>query len=502
LLGLDPDTREVTLLAKLEPDARDVVVVPESSAPWNETVYVTRFRSAEILTLDESLSIKYREAPLPSQSFDPSALPADFRGRQAEDAGRIDMDSSVAWRAARTTDGFVLLHQRGRRQSLALGEPVRSAPTGAYGTDLADDPCSKVVGPAVTFVGHDGRRTFSRQLQGHLFVDVAASDGWIALAEAGALDIGAPTSRPLSPTTRTSERAAGLTLPRSGENVPVVSLFRRFSLDFSDASPLGCEPSGAIVTVPEYNQAVAVAFNPTRPSELVALLRDPAQLLLVDLEAATQTTVELSSWRTGDTGHDLFHRSTPSGIACANCHPEGGDDGRVWVFDGVDERRTQSLEVGLRGTAPFHWRGDLEGFSAVVDDVFVSRMGGAPQSEERLLALESWLYQLERPAPLRDPSDSLALEGQALFESPLVGCSGCHSGPALTNNQSYDVGTGEVLQVPSLIGVAYRSPLMHDGCAADLWARFEPNCGGRSHGTTSELTLDQLSALIAYMEAL
>jgi hypothetical protein len=138
----------------------------------------------------------------------------------------------------------------------------------------------------------------------------------------------------------------------------------------------------------------------------------------------------------------------------------------------------------------------------VVDDVFVSRMGGAPQSEERLLALESWLYQLERPAPLRDPSDSLALEGQALFESPLVGCSGCHSGPALTNNQSYDVGTGEVLQVPSLIGVAYRSPLMHDGCAADLWARFEPNCGGRSHGTTSELTLDQLSALIAYMEAL
>lgn len=52
--------------------------------------------------------------------------------------------------------------------------------------------------------------------------------------------------------------------------------------------------------------------------------------------------------------------------------------------------------------------------------------------------------------------------GQALFSGDAA-CSTCHTGALMTNNQTLDVGTGGRFQVPSLIGVSYRTPLMHNG---------------------------------------
>ena len=51
-----------------------------------------------------------------------------------------------------------------------------------------------------------------------------------------------------------------------------------------------------------------------------------------------------------------------------------------------------------------------------------------------------------------------AERGKALFHSGTVGCAACHGGPDLTNNQSYDVGTGGVFQVPQLHGLKLRAP--------------------------------------------
>ena len=70
----------------------------------------------------------------------------------------------------------------------------------------------------------------------------------------------------------------------------------------------------------------------------------------------------------------------------------------------------------------------------------------------------------------------------ALFESMDIGCSGCHSGPRLTDNSTRLVGTGGAFQVPSLLGLAARAPYMHDGCAKTLRDRFTNLCaGGNSH---------------------
>ena len=64
-----------------------------------------------------------------------------------------------------------------------------------------------------------------------------------------------------------------------------------------------------------------------------------------------------------DTGHLIFHANAGGGLACASCHPEGGEDGRVWNFVCAGARRTQSIRGGISETAPFHWDGSEHDFS-------------------------------------------------------------------------------------------------------------------------------------------
>ncbi|MEI8257298.1 MAG: c-type cytochrome, partial [Deltaproteobacteria bacterium] len=105
--------------------------------------------------------------------------------------------------------------------------------------------------------------------------------------------------------------------------------------------------------------------------------------------------------------------------------------------------------------------------------------------------------------PLVPPGNAAAADrGRALFQDTTVACASCHVAPLFTNNASMDVGTGGTFQVPSLRGLRWRAPFMHDGCAPTLRDRFGP-CGGReAHGHTAALTPAQLDDLVAYMETL
>jgi hypothetical protein len=64
------------------------------------------------------------------------------------------------------------------------------------------------------------------------------------------------------------------------------------------------------------------------------------------------------------------------------------------------------------------------------------------------------------------------------------------------------VGTGEPFRVPSLVGVRWRAPYLHDGRAPTLRDRFGPNCGGDLHGHTSQLTQSQINDLVTYLDTL
>ena len=93
-------------------------------------------------------------------------------------------------------------------------------------------------------------------------------------------------------------------------------------------------------------EVVAVAYTPD--GTVVAQTREPATLALSDRDGV----ISLSTVKAADTGHALFHANAGGGLACASCHPEGGEDGRVWRFACLGPRRTQSLRGGWRRRPP------------------------------------------------------------------------------------------------------------------------------------------------------
>ena len=228
--------------------------------------------------------------------------------------------------------------------------------------------------------------------------------------------------------------------------------------------------------------------------------REPAALEII----TANRKIILSYERRADTGHTVFHANAGNGLACASCHPEGGEDGRVWTFQKIGARRTQSLRGGVLATAPFHWNGDLKDIPHLMKEVFESRMNGPQLTAEQHQRLGEWLDTIPAISS-SPPRDAAAMErGQLLFHSASVGCATCHAGALRTDNRTVDVGTGRALQVPSLRGVAFRAPFMHDGCAATLADRFASKAcgGGDKHGVTSKLTPAQIADLSAYVEAM
>jgi len=117
-------------------------------------------------------------------------------------------------------------------------------------------------------------------------------------------------------------------------------------------------------------------------------------------------------------------------------------------------------------------------------------------------AVGAWLERVPAPAPPAVVDAASVARGQALFESPVVGCTTCHSGALLTNNAIVDVGTGGQFKVPSLLGVGARPPYLHDGCAPTLADRFGACGGGDQHGHTSQLAAQDIADLVAFLETL
>jgi len=245
-------------------------------------------------------------------------------------------------------------------------------------------------------------------------------------------------------------------------------------------------------------QPIAVAFDPA--NDFVVQTRQPAQLVILSGSGGSIGTIPLSTASRADTGHDIFHTQAGGMIACASCHPEGRDDGHVWLLDN-DRRRTPSLRGTIAGTAPYHWPGDEPDLVVLVNDVYTVRMSGVTLASDQMTALNGWVQSIPAPPAPTWVNAGAVQRGKALFDSASVGCVTCHSGPKFTNNQTMDVGTGGAFQVPPLVGVGWRTPLMHDGCAATIGDRFGA-CATPQHGSTRSLTAGNVSDLTAYLETL
>ncbi len=246
-------------------------------------------------------------------------------------------------------------------------------------------------------------------------------------------------------------------------------------------------------------QAIAAAFAGKNGADLIVQSREPASLFIMTPDRkAPWKEIKLSTESREDTGHAIFHSNSGGFLACASCHAEGGDDGRTWLFV-EGERRTPSMMGTMRDTeGPFHWDGSMRDMRHLVEHVFVSRMSGPHVDDAQVETLKNYLVRIPEPVRVEKPADAVN-RGAVLFKQR--GCEGCHTGANLTNHTVHDVGTGGMFKVPSLVGVAWRAPFIHNGCARTLAERFTA-CGGDKHGDIAGLTKAQIDDLATYLESL
>lgn len=496
---------------RVERDLRDVIVTAQG-------LKLTKFRTAEVLTLDASGQIIARVLPPPVPRFDFGGGIDLGGGGGAPMDGSFPAPASTAWRTIALSDGrLVMSHQRRAKNILDSESP------GGYGGECGGGP----IEDAVTVIPPDGTGAgpmpVARIGRGALPVDIAVSRSGdkLAVATAGSRKVTVvSTSVALS---MPDEDKCEPPEPMPCEDLPPG--------DDAPPPPSGGGGSGTTGGAPDIgiccedkdrdgrcdddddDEDDDMDEGGERLGPPTSLGWTPAGDLLVYYPEApaivvrTQGTdfahrIDLPGGAANDAGRNVFHRQTSIGISCASCHPEGRDDGITWLFASDGPRRTQSLAGSILERAPYHWKGDEASLPVLLDDVFAKRMSGGVLTEREKVALGPWLNRIAAPAP--SPGDPAAVErGRVLFEAPSVGCVSCHNGALFTNNLMFDVGTGGQFKVPSLLGLANRGPFLHTGCAPTLMDRFT-TCAGPAgvHGDTSKLTAAQLADLVTYLESL
>ncbi|HEY2366639.1 MAG TPA: hypothetical protein VGH87_09645, partial [Polyangiaceae bacterium] len=387
LVGMDAHVGPPTRSFVVERDLRDVIATPAGLS-------VTTFRSANVLRLDAKATILRRDT-----------LP-DVESHAAH----------VAWRAAQSPNGAVVIaHQV---ESTAFLSSVANG-YGGCGKGATSDanfvgkPCDEQPGAvvsALTVVAADGSIVANRIFPATLPVDVAVSRDGTRYAVAAAGDAFVPG-------------LDGVMWFDAKGNVTQSASLMMGQLQKLQA-PM--------------RQPVAIAFGAGH--DVVVQTREPAELWFFDDAGHQKAVVKLASSSTRDSGHEIFHTQAGSMIACASCHPEGGDDGHTWILDG-EKRRTPSLRGTIAGTAPYHWHGDEDTLDALVADVYTTRMSGQHLAPDQASALEQYASSRPRPPPPSWVDAASADRGRALFENSQVGCATCHAGTSLTNNASATVGT-------------------------------------------------------------
>jgi len=216
-------------------------------------------------------------------------------------------------------------------------------------------------------------------------------------------------------------------------------------------------------------------------------------------------------------GRTLFHavdqRLTRNGaIACASCHPGGGDDAITWTF-AEGPRQSPPLWGGIIGTEPFHWDQAVTDIADISRATIIGRMGGTGLGRSNMEAIGAYLDTIPAPAPrvtVGVPTASID-RGAALFASAETACATCHTGADLTDGLAHNVGSGvgfvpretmERFATPPLKGLRHSGPFMHDGGAATLRDVVDQYVMTDRMGKGSHLSPQDVDDLVAFLEAL
>jgi hypothetical protein len=451
VLTLSANTGEELSRVQFDDDLNDVLL------RGNELV-LTRGRSAEVLVASEGGTILRRRAPIdsgPSHLFRSLLLPSG-EVLLAHQVGFADDVGLSYGRFGNACVGSIVAPVL----SLTSTEP----PASSVRPPLPSDPRDQMTAASMSFAsltlgGVLGPMDIALSPGAGKFALLSLGNAWNLLSPGPTLIVGPLDAKTNSLSPGFSEALA--------------------SCAGSLAKPVSGEP-------------VAVALDPR--GRVYVQSREPAALVLDN-----GVSVRLSELSRADTGLALFYMNAGGNVACASCHPEGHDDGMMWLGAAGDLRRTQSLAGGVSTRAPYHWAGELSSFPRLIDELWRSRMAGLlSPTEAQTDTLLAWLDQVPAPQVV-EALDAEAVErGRALFEGEGA-CSQCHSGPDFSDHQVHDVGISLAMQTPSLLDVAARPPYFHDGCAVTLLDALGA-CGGELHGR--KLPADAKADLVEYLRSL
>ena len=213
-------------------------------------------------------------------------------------------------------------------------------------------------------------------------------------------------------------------------------------------------------------------------------------------------------------GEMVFHDGTicfQHWLSCAVCHPEARTDGLNWdlLNDGIGNPKNSRNLLGADKRAPMMSHGVRATFGMAVEAGFKHILFRQP-SQGETATVEAYLASLKpTPSPrlVNGGLSPKAQRGKQIFESEAAGCARCHSGPQLTDQKIYDVGTkrnfdtSSKFVAPSLVELWRSAPYLHDGSAATIMDLLA-TCKTDKHGSTSRLSKEELESLAEYLLSL
>lgn len=189
-------------------------------------------------------------------------------------------------------------------------------------------------------------------------------------------------------------------------------------------------------------------------------------------------------------------------LACTSCHIDGRTDGHSWKIR-EHSLQTPMLAGRIQKTAPYKW----DGHDKTIRDSIAStitRLSGTGLSKARVDDLIAYMNSM--PAPRRPTVDTSAVaRGKEVFEQK--GCDDCHAGTHYTDGAQHVMGGAikdpiNLVDTPSLIGVAASAPYYHDGSAPTLEALVAGGGNIRGMGNLKRLSEEQRSDLVAFLKSL
>jgi DNA-binding beta-propeller fold protein YncE len=214
-------------------------------------------------------------------------------------------------------------------------------------------------------------------------------------------------------------------------------------------------------------------------------------------------------------GEFVFHdgrHSFQNWLSCASCHPDGRADGLNWdlLNDGIGTPKNARSLLWSHKTPPAMSLGVRANMEEATEKGFLFIQFREVEAGD-LNAVRAYLRSMEpEPSPylVNGQFSEKARKGKQIFEDPAVGCSACHPAPLFTSLKTYDVGTRSALDrssefdTPTCVELWRTSPYLHDGSAVTLKEIFTTKNPNNQHGRTSNLSPEDLDALVEYLLSL